>query len=74
MIPLFFASLIKSFKLKEDCFGFEAEVTAKVLKKGIRIYEVPISYLGREFEEGKKITWRDGVKAVWFLLKYKVFD
>jgi glycosyltransferase involved in cell wall biosynthesis len=71
---IFPTKLIKSLKLKENCFGFEAEVTSKILKEGIRIYEVPISYLGREFEEGKKITWKDGIKAVWFLFKYKIFD
>ena len=71
---IFPRELITSLNLKEDCFGFEPEVTAKVLKKGVRIYEVPISYFGREYSEGKKITWKDGVKAIWFLLKYRVFD
>ena len=66
--------LFQSLGLKENGFGFEPEVTAKILKRGIRIYEVPISYLGREFEEGKKITWRDGVKAVFYLFKYRFFN
>lgn len=65
--------LLNEFKLKENCFGFEVEATAKTLKKGIRIYEVPISYAGRNYEQGKKIGWKDGVKAVWFLLKYRLF-
>jgi hypothetical protein len=64
--------LLKSLKLESDRFGFEPEVTAKILKTGIRIYEVPISYAGREFSEGKKITWRDGVQAVILLCKYRL--
>ena len=67
-------NLLKSLNLKEDRFGFEPEVTAKILKRKIRIYEVPISYSGREFDEGKKITWRDGVKAVFYLFKYRFMD
>ncbi len=55
-------------------FDFEPEVTAKVLRRGIRIYEVPISYAGREAHEGKKITWRDGVVALWTLVKYRFVD
>ena len=55
-------------------FEFEPEVTAKVLRRGIRIYEVPISYAGREFHEGKKITWRDGFVALWTLVKYRFID
>jgi glycosyltransferase involved in cell wall biosynthesis len=66
------AKLLKSLKLESDRFGFEPEVTAKILKTGIRIYEVPISYAGREFSEGKKITWRDGVQAVYLLCKYRL--
>ncbi|HKZ35796.1 MAG TPA: glycosyltransferase family 2 protein [Patescibacteria group bacterium] len=63
--------LLKSLNLTEKRFGFEPEVTAKILKRGIRIFEVPISYSGREFNEGKKITWRDGVQALWLVLKYR---
>lgn len=66
--------LIKSFNLKSDRFGFEPEITAKILKQGIRIYEVPISYSGREFSEGKKITWRDGIKAFFLLIKFRFID
>lgn len=66
--------LIKALKLKQNRFGFEPEVTAKILKRNIRIYEVPISYSGREFSEGKKITWRDGVHALYLLFKYRLTD
>ena len=55
-------------------FDIEPEITAKILKRGIRIYEVPISYTGREFDEGKKITWRDGFAALWTLVKYRFRD
>lgn len=67
---LFRAPLIKSFKLKEKRFGFEPEVTAAIGRvKGIRIYEVGISYYGRTYEEGKKIGWRDGFRAIYVILK-----
>lgn len=65
-------SLFKSLKLTENRFGFEPEITSKILKRGIRIYEVPISYSGREFCEGKKITWVDGLIAVFLLCKYRL--
>ena len=71
---LFKTNIIKNIKINAHRFDFEPEITAKVLKKGIRIYEVPISYAGREFHEGKKITWRDGFIALWTLLKYRVVD
>jgi glycosyltransferase involved in cell wall biosynthesis len=71
---MFKADVIKGLGLKCRRFEFEVEVTAKVLKAGHRIYEVPISYAGREFREGKKITWRDGFVALWFLLKYRFTD
>lgn len=64
-------SVLKSFRLQSNRFDFEPEFTAKVLKAGYQIYEVPISYFGRKFEEGKKLTWRDGIMAVWTLIKYK---
>lgn len=68
---LFRSDIIKSVKLKENRFGFEPEVTAKISKiKNIRIYEVGISYYGRTFEEGKKIGWRDGFRALYCILKY----
>jgi glycosyltransferase involved in cell wall biosynthesis len=68
------ASLIASLPLRADRFDIEPEITAKILKRGVRIYEVPISYTGREFEEGKKITWRDGFSALWTLVKYRFTD
>jgi len=72
---LFRADIIKSLDLKENRFGFEPEVTAKISKiKGIRIYEVGISYYGRTYEEGKKIGWRDAVRAIICMIKYSVFS
>ena len=71
---VFRADVIKSIPLKSRRFEFEPEVTAKVLKRGHRIYEVPISYTGREYAEGKKITWRDGFSALWTLIKYRFVD
>lgn len=68
---LFDARVILDMRLDAQRFEFEPEVTAKVLRRGIRIYEVPISYTGREIDEGKKITWRDGFIALWFLVKYR---
>src|SRR5262245_15537464 len=66
--------LLLSIDLSDDRFDFEPEITAKILKRGIRIYEVPISYTGREFDEGKKITWRDGFAALWTLVKYRFIE
>ena len=57
-----------------DRFDIEPEITSKILKQKIRIYEVPISYTGREFDEGKKITWRDGFAALWTLIKFRFGD
>jgi glycosyltransferase involved in cell wall biosynthesis len=71
---LFDRALIDSIPLRAQRFEFEPEVTAKILRRGIRIYEVPISYTGREFDEGKKITWRDGFIALWTLVKYRFVD
>jgi glycosyltransferase involved in cell wall biosynthesis len=62
--------IIQSIKLEENRFGFEPEITAKVAKLNVRIYEVAISYYGRTYAEGKKIGWRDGVHALWCILKY----
>lgn len=68
---LFRTDIIKGIDLKENRFGFEPEVTAKIARiPGIRIYEVGISYYGRTYEEGKKINWRDGFRALWCILKY----
>ncbi|KMY66136.1 glycosyl transferase [Desulfocarbo indianensis] len=71
---LFTRHALQGITIKSDRFNFEPEITAKILKKGIRIYEVPISYTGREFEEGKKITWRDGFVALWCLVKFRFVD
>lgn len=68
---LFDREVLQGITLRSDRFDFEPEVTAKVLRKGIRIYEVPISYAGRELDEGKKITWRDGYAALFALVKYR---
>ena len=65
---------IQSIPLQEDRFGFEPEVTVKIAKRRFRIYEVGISYSGRTYEEGKKIGWRDGVRAIWCLLKYSIIE
>lgn len=67
-------SILKNLNLKCQRFEFEPEVTAKILKKGIRIYEVPISYSGREYHQGKKITWRDAIPAIITLFWSRFFD
>jgi glycosyltransferase involved in cell wall biosynthesis len=69
---LFDRQVLDGITLTSDRFGFEPEVTAKVLRTGERIYEVPISYTGREPHEGKKITWKDGVTALWTLMRCRV--
>jgi glycosyltransferase involved in cell wall biosynthesis len=71
---LFDREVIDGITIRAARFEFEPEITAKVLRRGIRIYEVPISYAGREFHEGKKITWRDGFVALWTLVKYRFVD
>jgi glycosyltransferase involved in cell wall biosynthesis len=71
---VFRADVLRRIRLRSDRFGFEPEVTAKVAKLGCRIYEVPISYYGRTYAEGKKITWRDGVVAFWCIVRYRLFD
>jgi glycosyltransferase involved in cell wall biosynthesis len=63
--------VLRSFELHSNGFGIEPELTAKIFKRGYRVYEVPITYDGRGYEEGKKITWRDGVVALWVLVKYR---
>lgn len=71
---LFKAEIIKKIELKENRFGFEPEVTAKIARiPGIRIYEVGISYYGRTYQEGKKINWQDGFRAFWCIFKYNFF-
>jgi glycosyltransferase involved in cell wall biosynthesis len=67
----FRAEVLRSLELRENRFGIEPEMTAKICKRKLRIYELPISYYGRTFEEGKKITWRDGFRAIWVLLRVR---
>jgi glycosyltransferase involved in cell wall biosynthesis len=64
--------VIQSIRLEQNRFGFEPEVTVKIARMRLRIYEVGISYYGRTYEEGKKIGWKDGVKALWCILKYSL--
>ena len=72
---MFRQELIQSIEIKENRFGIEPEITAKMAKiKGIRIYEVGISYYGRTYEEGKKIGWKDGFRAIYCILKYNIFS
>lgn len=72
---LFRADILKALELKEKRFGFEPEVTAKTSRiPGIRIYEVGISYYGRTYEEGKKINWKDGMRALWCVFKYNIIQ
>ena len=63
--------VLRSMVLGANGFGFEPELTAKIFKRGYRVYEIPITYDGRGYDEGKKITWRDGLVALWVLLKYR---
>jgi glycosyltransferase involved in cell wall biosynthesis len=67
-------TLLDDLQLHAERFDIEPEITAKLLKRKVRIYEVPISYNGREFDEGKKITWKDGFAALWTLVKYRFRD
>ena len=68
------ADVLKALPLRSDRFGIEPEITAKLFKRGARVYEVPITYEGRDYSEGKKITWRDGFPALWTLIKYRFVD
>ncbi len=68
------ADLLKALDLKSDRFGIEPEITAKLFKRGARVYEVPITYEGRDYSEGKKISWKDGFPALWTLVKYRFTD
>jgi glycosyltransferase involved in cell wall biosynthesis len=68
---VFKKEVLDAIVLREDRFGFEVEITAKVAKGGWVVYEVPIAYYGRSYAEGKKITWKDGVRALWCILKYR---
>jgi glycosyltransferase involved in cell wall biosynthesis len=67
---VFRREILQSIPIEEDRFGFEPEITVKIAKRRLRVYEVGISYWGRTYEEGKKIGWKDGVRALWCLLKY----
>ena len=69
---VFRREVLQQIRIEEDRFGFEPEITAKVAKQGCRVFEVGISYSGRTYHEGKKIGWRDGVRAVWCILKYNL--
>src|SRR5579863_2334355 len=71
---VFRKEVLQGIQLRSDRFGFEPEITAKIAKRNWRIYEVPISYAGRTYEEGKKITWRDGVKALWYIVRFTFSD
>lgn len=72
---MFKKEVLDAIQIHEDRFGFEVEITAKIAReKKWRIYEVPISYYGRSYDEGKKITWKDGVRAIWCILKYRWVD
>jgi glycosyltransferase involved in cell wall biosynthesis len=71
---VFRREILDAIRLSSDRFGFEPEFTIKVARLGCRIYEVPIRYHGRTYEEGKKITWRDGVAAVWHILRFRFFQ
>ena len=70
---MFRRDLIQSIEIEENRFGFEPEITAKLAKKKVRFYEVGISYYGRTYEQGKKITWKDGIRAFYAIIKYNLF-
>lgn len=71
---MFRREVLSNIKLEQDRFGFEPEITAKIAHRGWRIYEVGISYFGRNYAEGKKINWRDGLAAIWCILKYNIWS
>jgi glycosyltransferase involved in cell wall biosynthesis len=71
---VFRTEVIKKMEIKSNRFGIEPEITAKVAKQKCRIYELPISYYGRDYSQGKKITWRDGLAAIWYIIKYRFTD
>ena len=71
---VFRREVLAGIRLRSNRFGFEPEITAKVAKGKWRVYEVPISYAGRTYEEGKKITWRDGIVALWCVIRYRIAD
>ncbi|PYT77077.1 MAG: glycosyl transferase family 2 [Acidobacteria bacterium] len=71
---VFRREVLKGITIKSNRFGFEPEITAKIAKHNWRVYEVPISYAGRTYEEGKKITWRDGFQALWCIIRFRLSD
>ena len=71
---VFRAEVLKGIELKSKRFGFEPEITVKLAKKQCRFYEVPISYHGRTYAEGKKITWKDGIAALYYLIRFRLAD
>ncbi|MEA3297885.1 MAG: glycosyltransferase family 2 protein [candidate division Zixibacteria bacterium] len=71
---VFRREIIQSINIRENRFGFEPEITAKIARKRVRIYEIGISYYGRTYDEGKKIGWKDGLKAIYCILKYNLFS
>ena len=71
---VFDAAKLKAIPLRSERFGIEAELTAKICKRRLRLYEAPISYAGRTYAEGKKITWKDGFSYLWCLLRYRISD
>ena len=71
---VFRAEILQGIELKSRRFGFEPEITMKLAKKGCRFYEVPISYHGRTYEEGKKITWKDGIAALYYMIRFRFTD
>lgn len=73
-VKAFRREIFNNITIRSNGFDFEPEVTAKVLKKGFRVYEMPITYYGRGYKEGKKITWRDAIPAIWAIIKYRFVD
>lgn len=71
---VFRREVLSGLRLRSNRFGFEPEITAKIAKKDWRVYEVPISYAGRSYKEGKKITWRDGLQAIFCIIRYRIMD
>ena len=70
---VFRSEVLKKIKIESSRFGFEPEITAKIAKMGCRIYEIPIPYWGRDYSEGKKINWKDGIAAIYWIIKYNLF-
>lgn len=70
---VFRAEVLKSIRVESNRFGFEPEITAKIAKIGCHVYEVPISYWGRDYSQGKKINWKDGLAAIYWIIKYNIF-